>query len=392
MKNNLILLVASILLAFSASAQQGMGIGNSNPQEMLDVSGAIKLGTTSNTNTGTIRWNGANFQGYDGTQWVNLDGAGGADSDWTITGINQYSAVSGNVGIGETNPIFKLDVGHPGANQQIRVRGNWVSNHANNARANFIDWNFGVGAGRAGSAGDATVMWSFNGAGRGILFASTSNGLSQHFGQMQHNMYIQGSDGNVGIGTTAPAAKLDVQGGTIAIDGDGTGGSAGYALPAQDGTNGQVLTTDGSGNATWQNSSIAVENFLGELNNAPAIVGSNGGTASFNAVQNTDNTVFSVSATGVTILKAGVITWNYDQDLRTSGGSYAQLFALINGSSVVQSLMSHTGGAWDGIHNGGSYYVNAGDRLDFQFGGPAIYSSMDNGLWGRMSITWMGTL
>ncbi len=33
--------------AFSAStfAQQGMGVGNNNPLEMLDVSGAIKVGT-----------------------------------------------------------------------------------------------------------------------------------------------------------------------------------------------------------------------------------------------------------------------------------------------------------------------------------------------------------
>ncbi len=34
----------------------------------------------------------------------------GADADWTISGINMYSAVSGNVGIGLTNPTSKLDV------------------------------------------------------------------------------------------------------------------------------------------------------------------------------------------------------------------------------------------------------------------------------------------
>ncbi|WP_299886074.1 hypothetical protein [uncultured Lacinutrix sp.] len=39
--------------------------------------------------------------------------------------------------------------------------------------------------------------------------------------------------------------------GELTIDGDNVGGSAGYTLPAQAGTNGQVMTTDGSGNVSW---------------------------------------------------------------------------------------------------------------------------------------------
>lgn len=117
MKNTFLLLFAFVLFGLNATAQQGMGVGNSNPQEMLDVTGAIKIGTTTTTNAGTIRWNGTNFQGYDGTQWVNLDGAGGADSDWTVSGTNQYSGVSGNVGIGTTSPTAKLDL-----DGQIRMR------------------------------------------------------------------------------------------------------------------------------------------------------------------------------------------------------------------------------------------------------------------------------
>jgi len=41
--------------------------------------------------------------------------------------------------------------------------------------------------------------------------------------------------------------------GELTIDSDNVGGSAGYTLPAQDGIiSGQVMTTDGAGNVTWQ--------------------------------------------------------------------------------------------------------------------------------------------
>ena len=50
----------------------------------------------------TLKW-------YDGSAWQTS--GGGADSDWTISGSDMYSAVSGNVGIGTTNPdTFKLQV------------------------------------------------------------------------------------------------------------------------------------------------------------------------------------------------------------------------------------------------------------------------------------------
>jgi hypothetical protein len=49
------------------------GIGVANPLEKLDVNGAIRIGNTANNNTGSIRWDGSNFQGRNTTGWVNLD-------------------------------------------------------------------------------------------------------------------------------------------------------------------------------------------------------------------------------------------------------------------------------------------------------------------------------
>lgn len=47
-----------------------VGIGQTSPAEKLDVNGAIKIGTTSASNAGTVRWTGADFEGFDGANWL----------------------------------------------------------------------------------------------------------------------------------------------------------------------------------------------------------------------------------------------------------------------------------------------------------------------------------
>ncbi len=53
-------------------ANGGVGIGWPWPTEMLHVEGAIRLGTTTNSNTGTIRWSGSDFEGYGVAGWQSL--------------------------------------------------------------------------------------------------------------------------------------------------------------------------------------------------------------------------------------------------------------------------------------------------------------------------------
>ena len=52
--------------------------------------------------------NSPGFYYYDGSSWTAIQG--GNDSDWTVSGNNMYSAVSGNVGIGVTNPETTLEI------------------------------------------------------------------------------------------------------------------------------------------------------------------------------------------------------------------------------------------------------------------------------------------
>jgi len=68
-----------------------VGIGTS-PGEKLEVDGAIKIGNTTGTNAGTIRWTGTAFEGYNGTTWVPL-GGGASFGSWTDKDSNGNTLV-----------------------------------------------------------------------------------------------------------------------------------------------------------------------------------------------------------------------------------------------------------------------------------------------------------
>jgi hypothetical protein len=85
-----------------------LGIGLPSPIEMLDVNGGIRLGNSTGSNAGTLRWSGADFQGYTGSTWKTLTG----DTRWSAqasTPDNIYYS-AGNVGIKYAAPLYPLDI------------------------------------------------------------------------------------------------------------------------------------------------------------------------------------------------------------------------------------------------------------------------------------------
>lgn len=83
------------LVSFLGSGS--VGIGTVTPAERLEINGAIKVGSTTGSNAGTIRWDGVNFQGYNGTAWSNFvpsppsSGACDTANIYSVAGVYAYT-------------------------------------------------------------------------------------------------------------------------------------------------------------------------------------------------------------------------------------------------------------------------------------------------------------
>jgi len=217
----------------SGTGHTKVGIGLSGlgdePQTTLDVNGQITMQSgavngylpVSDAN-GTMTWT-------DPTTITT-----GNDGDWTISGSNMYSAVSGNVGIGTSLPSSKLDISSSGSTSASSSLN--IANTAGNNLFHVRDDGF-TGVNQTTPIGAANfVVNDNNSSGYGGISTNVNSASGQPFYSYAINestiawSYLDGADGNklkwhnggsvrmtltntgdLGIGTTTPTRKLDVQ-------------------------------------------------------------------------------------------------------------------------------------------------------------------------------------
>ena len=156
------------------------------------------------------RWIGINVAG-DGemtprTKIVSVPYAK-TDGDWTIDGNDMYSDVSGNVGIGTTNPDYKLDV---------------FGNYGWHAPHNFK------------MRGDGEFSFDFQ--------DGDGNDYWQIWDSVHNSILAVRNNGKVGIGLTNPSVELEVNGEI----------KTNFLQIPTNAQDGYLLTSNEDGDATWE--------------------------------------------------------------------------------------------------------------------------------------------
>ena len=168
--------------AVTFSIGQAVGTGNSPTFAGLISSGNVGIGTTSAT--ARLHVSGSTGGVFE------VDTAGGT--------TNLYVSASGNIGIGTTNPVSKLDVYGP-----VSLRGTTVltTNFDLNGSGNTNDIYGNIRVLRGASLNDGMFI-GYGGAGGPLRFFS-NNGTTE--------FVTIATSGFVGIGSTAPAALLNIR-------------------------------------------------------------------------------------------------------------------------------------------------------------------------------------
>jgi len=150
-----------------------VGIGDSSPSYKLDVNGDINF-------TGTLYQNGSEF-------------TSGGSSNWTTSGNNIYLGASGNVGVGDSTPSYKLDVNGTGRfTGNLTCDSNFIGNLTGNADTvtNGIYTTSSITAlSDVSSAGSGAIITT---AERTLLNAINTNAKIVHCDASRTDSYTEG--------------------------------------------------------------------------------------------------------------------------------------------------------------------------------------------------------
>lgn len=178
-----------------------IGAGIMIPNERLALDGAIQLGNTENLNGGTIRWTGADFEGYNGTSWMSL--TSGGTSQWQQGEGNHiyYSPAEPlGVSIGTTAQKGSLTILKQGAVTGSSC-GNSVSNISSNSSAAGGDNRVGLRIESAGEWGgeSSAVIGLHVEAANGHQFANQNFAAVLNGNTVIGNVFAADGQNSVGV-------------------------------------------------------------------------------------------------------------------------------------------------------------------------------------------------
>ena len=186
----------SLVLGGTGANAVSVGIGTTSPTQTLDVVGTTKTTNLQVTNGATNGYVLQSDASGNGT-WVNPITL--SNGNWTTSGTNQYSALSGNVGIGTSLPSEKLEI-----SGKTKTTNLQVTTGATNGYVLQSDI-----SGNASWVNPSSLTITESDP---QVASTTSNYVSKWNGTALVDGIIYDNGNNIGLGTTSPSSKLHVVG------------------------------------------------------------------------------------------------------------------------------------------------------------------------------------
>ena len=325
-----------------------VGIGTTNPLEKLHVNGTINIGDGVQVNgekTGLLIAGSAISGPLFGTLQIisraNDIGEGFRFRQETSAypaftkDLLFIDGVNGNVGIGTTNPIDMLSISGNATNNKIRIANSYLNSQAtlvfDNSLSGFWHQNgYGnnpttLARGQAEAAGkivcgsETTDYYEQSYLSFHVCRDPQSDGIGG-LGSLYERLRIT-SVGNVGIGTTNPQAKLDVNG---AIK-----------------TTSQVLNS--SGRPMLNQTGCVLQNIFATHSNLSLTTSGNVFSATITPSSTSSKVLITVS---LNVLRNGGVTGNYVFVYIRRGTTNLQLFGDDIGWATANAIVHNTAGIY----------------------------------------------
>ncbi len=251
----------------------GIGINSMNAAERLEVNGAIKIGNTSSSNLGTIRYTGTDFEGFVGGIWKSMTGQGGGGTQTlSLAGANLSISGGNSVNLSALNTDNQLLTLSQTNGRLGIVNGNtvqlpWSIDSITTSVVLLPAYEVGIGV-----IANPTQKLEINGAIKIGTTALPQAGVIRYTGTD-----FEGYDNGTWKSFTATS-------GSVSLTGDVTGTSAatvvaklqGRTVAATAPTNGQVLGWS-TANNRWEPTTVSGGGGGGTLNDAYNYGGSGAG-------------------------------------------------------------------------------------------------------------------